>query len=425
MRKKTPLRDFELTPLQKEALKLLGDEARHVLLYGGSRSGKSFLLVYALLVRALKAPGSRHAVLRLHGNAARQTIWLDTLPKVLRCAFPGVRYDNDRTDGLMRLGNGSEIWFAGLDESESPDRILGREFATLYFNECSELAYSPVSTALSRLAQKTALKNRAYFDCNPTGKSHWTYLLFVEKRDPVSHAPAAFPDDYRAMRLNPESNRANLPEDYIEKTLMGLPERDRRRFLEGRFCDDVEGALWSTALLEKCRADAAAPPRMARTVVGVDPAVCASPGADHTGIVVCGEGTDGRFYVLADRSCRARADVWVERAALAYREYNASKLICEVNNGGELLEHLFRHFDSHVNFRPVRAVRDKYARAEPVAALYERGLVRHAGRFPELEAEMCSYVPGRYAGSPDRMDALVWALDELSSSPSGSRWITA
>ncbi len=424
-RRKKRNQNFELTPLQRDALRHLGGPADYTLLYGGSRSGKTFVLVYALLVRALKAPGSRHAVLRWHGNAARQAVWMDTLPKVMKCAFPELRVENNRTDGFLRLDNGSEIWFAGLDEAESPDRILGREFATLYFNECSELNYSAVSLALSRLAQKTSLKPRGYFDCNPTGKSHWTYLLFVEKIDPVSRQKLIFPDNYFAMQLNPDSNRANLPPDYIEKTLAGLPERERRRFLEGRFSDDLEGALWSYSLLEQCRIDRDRLPVMTRTVVGVDPAVCSSPDADNTGIVVCGSGADEKFYVLADCSCRGRAEVWAEQAVRAYRKYNASKLVCEVNNGGELFEHLFQRMGLDVNFHPVRAVKDKYARAEPAAALYQRKLVRHAGIFPELEEEMCSYVPGHFSGSPDRMDALVWALHELALSPVGNRWITA
>ena len=154
------MKRFEKTPAQQQALKLLQSPARHILLFGGSRSGKTFILVYALLVRALKAPGSRHAILRYHGNGARYAVGFDTLPKVIALAFPGLRIDYIKSDNFFRLPNSSEIWLGGLDADERADRILGREFATIYFNECSEIPYSGITTALTRLAQKTTLKNR-------------------------------------------------------------------------------------------------------------------------------------------------------------------------------------------------------------------------------------------------------------------------
>ena len=184
---------FRKTAAQQQALKLLGGGSRYVLLFGGSRSGKTFILVYALLVRALRAPGSRHAILRLHSNSVRQSVLMDTLPKVVRLAFPRLRLAESSRDQFVRLPNRSEIWFGGLDAGERADKILGKEFSTIYFNECSEIGYEAVNTALTRLAQKTALRNKAYFDCNPSGKSHWSYKLFVEKLDPESNRPVTFP----------------------------------------------------------------------------------------------------------------------------------------------------------------------------------------------------------------------------------------
>ena len=133
-------KNFIPTPDQKQALSLLGGAARQTLLFGGSRSGKTFILIYAVLVRALREPGSRHIILRFRANAVRQSVRLDTFPKVLRLAFPGVRFEENRADGFVRFSNGSEIWFGGLDTEERVDKILGREFATIYFNECSETA---------------------------------------------------------------------------------------------------------------------------------------------------------------------------------------------------------------------------------------------------------------------------------------------
>lgn len=407
---------------QRRALELLGGPARYTLLFGGSRSGKTFICVYALLVRALRAPASRHVILRLHGNAARQAVRLDTLPKVLKLAFPELRIRENRADGCVTLPNGSEIWFAGLDADERADKILGREFATVYFNECSEISFDAVNTALTRLAQRTTLVNRAYFDCNPAGKSHWSYLLFIEKIDPVSRQALAFPDNYAAMVMNPAGNRENLPPGYLEETLAALPERQRLRFLDGRFLDDLDGALWNRALLERCRA--VRPPELERIVIGVDPAVSSGRDADLTGIVAVGRGREGRCYVLADASRRGKPHEWARAVIGEYHRHGADRVVGEVNNGGELIESLLRSCDGELSFKAVRAAHGKIARAEPVAALYERGRVFHTAVFPELEDELCSFTPA--AGfSPDRLDALVWAVTELMSAPVAPRFIIA
>lgn len=405
---------------QLRAIRLLGGSARYVLLFGGSRSGKTFITVYALLVRALRAPGSRHAILRFRTNAVRQSVWLDTFPKVLRLAFPGLRVRENSADGYVTLPNGSEIWFAGLDADDRVDKILGKEFATLYFNECSEISYDAVATALTRLAQKTILFNRAWFDCNPAGKSHWSYRLFVAKTDPVTRRPLAFPDHYAAMMMNPAGNRANLPTGYLEETLAGLPERQRKRFLDGVFQEDLDGALWNTALLAQSRAVEI--PDFERVVVGVDPSVTCGAASDLTGIVAAGRGRDGRCYILEDASLRGKPAEWGRRAIELYHRHRANRIVGEVNNGGDLIESLLRSLDDNIAYKPVRAAHGKIARAEPVAALYERGKVLHCGEFRDLEEEMCSYVPGA-PKSPDRMDALVWAVTELMESRSGCRFI--
>ena len=404
---------FRKTAAQCEALALLGGPARYVLLFGGSRSGKTFILVYALLVRALRAPGSRHAILRFRANGVRQAIRLDTLPKVVRLAFPGLKFRENCSDGFLRLPNQSEIWLGGLDSAERADRILGREFATIYFNECSEIDYGAVNTALTRLAQRTALRNRAYFDCNPAGKSHWSYRLFVEKRDPVTNLPLAHPENYASMLMNPDSNRANLPEGYIEETLAGLSERQRQRFQFGAWLDDLAGALWSRAVIDCARTPLPPAHELERIVVGVDPAVTANRTSDATGIVTAARGLDGRFYVLSDASCVGTPAEWARRAVDEYRRWKADRMVGEVNNGGDLIETVVHSIDPDVSFRGVRAVRGKGARAEPVAALYEQRRVSHTGIFPELEEEMTTFVPGTVSGSPDRVDALVWAITTL------------
>ncbi|MBO5763479.1 MAG: phage terminase large subunit [Lentisphaeria bacterium] len=414
--------NFQKTPDQIRALQLLGGSARQTLLFGGSRSGKTFILIYAILVRALRAPGSRHIILRHRSNAVRQSVAKDTFPKVLHLAFPGLRYRENRTDQFILLPNGSEIWFAGLDAEERADKILGREFATIYFNECSEIAYEAVCTALTRLAQRTQLINRAYFDCNPSGKSHWTYKLFLEKHDPLTNQPLAAPENYAPMLMNPAGNLQYLPEGYLENTLENLPELQRRRFLCGEFLDDLSGALWNRKMLQNCRRNT--PPELTRVVIGVDPAVTSGNGADFTGIVAAGRGTDGNIYVLEDASLRGKPHQWGKRVIDLYHRLPADRVVGEVNNGGELIEAMLRALEADLSYRPVRAARGKIARAEPVAALYEQKKVFHVGEFPDLEDEMCSFT-AESTFSPDRLDALVWAVTELLHSPAGKRYVIA
>lgn len=408
---------FKKTTVQEKALRLLTGPSRYVLLFGGSRSGKTFILVYAILVRALRAAGSRHAILRLHGNSVRQSVLLDTLPKVAKLAFPGLKFKESRQDQFVRLPNHSEIWFAGVDGEERVDKILGKEFATIYFNECSEIGYEAVNTVLTRLAQRTALRNRAYFDCNPAGKSHWSYKLFVEKRDPVSGLALPFPQNYASMQLNPAENRENLPEGYLEETLAGLSERQRLRFLEGRWLDDFAGALWTQEMIERDRVEAP-PEEFERIIVGVDPAVSSGRDADETGIVTVARGRNRHFYVLSDASMTGRPTEWAGRAVAEYHRFHADRIAGEVNNGGDLIETVLRSIDADVSFRAVRAMRGKIERAEPVAAFYEQRRVHHLGRFPELEEQMTTFRP-ESGDSPDRLDALVWAVTMLmeNSSP--------
>ena len=413
---------FKKTKDQIQAISLLSSPAKYVLLFGGSRSGKTFILIYAVIVRALKVGGSRHAILRFRANAVRQSVWNDTFLKVMRLCFPGLKWKENRVDGLIKLPNGSEIWFGGLDSAERVDKILGREFATIYFNECSEISYGAIMTALTRLAQKTSLANKAYFDCNPSGKKHWSYKLFVEKIDPDSKTEIPFPENYQSMLMNPTGNADNLPQGYIEETLSGLSRRQRQRFLEGRWLDETEGALWKHSMIDAYRVNSVPP--LQRVVIGVDPAVSSKSGSDETGIVACGKSADGEYYVLTDASMQGSPLAWAQAVCAVYEKHKADRVIAEANNGGDLIVANLRRAAPEIACKTVHASRGKFTRAEPIAALYEQGKVHHVNVFDELEEQMCSYNPATAKSSPDRMDALVWALTELSASSSVQHAIT-
>jgi predicted phage terminase large subunit-like protein len=190
-----------------------------------------------------------------------------------------------------------------------------------------------------------------------------------------------------------------------------------RQELDGELLDDMPGALWTHGIIDAARIAAA--PELQRIVVAIDPAVSSREGADETGIVVAGRDASGRGYVLADASGHYAPAEWAKVAISAYRAHRADRIVAEVNNGGEMVEATLRVVDPGVPYAAVRAARGKVARAEPVAALYEQGRVHHLGALPQLEDQMCAFTAdGDSAGySPDRVDALVWALTELLLQP--------
>jgi len=182
-----------------------------------------------------------------------------------------------------------------------------------------------------------------------------------------------------------------------------------RQELEGEMLDDAPGALWKRARIDELRA--VKHPTLVRIVVGVDPATTSDEDSSETGIVVAGRGVDGQGYVLDDLSLQASPGEWAKAVMTAYNKFSADRVIGEANNGGDLVEFTIRTVDPNVSYAKVHAARGKQTRAEPIAALYEQGRVHHVGTFAALEDQMCTWTPGEV--SPDRMDALVWALTEL------------
>jgi phage terminase large subunit-like protein len=210
--------------------------------------------------------------------------------------------------------------------------------------------------------------------------------------------------------------------DQIARRYLGT--RLGRQEIDAEILDDNPGALWKRAAIDELRVLRKDMPSLIRVVVAVDPAVSSNATSNETGIVVAGLGSDGHGYVLDDRTLSASPHQWASEAVNAYRAHNADRLVGEVNNGGDLVETAIRTVDRDVSYRAVRASRGKHTRAEPIAALYEQGRVHHVGALPKLEDQMCQWdptAPVRRAKasddgestSPDRIDALVWALTEL------------
>lgn len=415
---------FKLTPKQSIALDTLGSGSRHILLEGGSRSGKTFIIVRAIVLRALAAKGSRHAILRFRFNHVKASVVHDTFPKVMQLCFPKVPYRLDKTDWYAEFPNKSQIWFGGLDDKERTEKILGQEYATLALNEVSQIPLNSRNLALTRLAQlctyerdgqQIPLRLKAYYDCNPPSKAHWAYQLFHDKKDPDSKQLLKDPQEYAFLKLNPQDNADNLPNDYIS-TLAALPQRMRKRFLEGEYAEVAPGALWTDEMIDQNRVEEA--PEMSRVIVAVDPSGSGdedNAGNDAIGIVVAGLGIDGRGYVLEDLTLKAGPKTWGNVATTAYDRHQADKIVGETNYGGEMVKFVVQAAKPNVPFRKITASRGKHVRAEPVSALTEQGKIRFVGTFPLLEEELCAFNTAGYMGesSPNRADAFVWAMSEL------------
>lgn len=207
-----------------------------------------------------------------------------------------------------------------------------------------------------------------------------------------------------------QENARNLSPAFMQRIMQRYGgTRLGRQELAGEILEDNPGALWTHALIEAGRV--VQMPDLVRVVVGVDPEATTGDTASETGIVVAGIGQDGHGYVLADATIQGTPDVWGKAAVSAFHQHRADRIVAEVNQGGDMVEFVLRTISPLLPITKVHAIRGKLTRAEPVSALYEQKRVHHVGFLPLLEDQMCEWVPG--GKSPDRMDALVWALTEL------------
>lgn len=426
---------FALNPGQQRAWdETLTSGKRFCLTYGGSRSGKTAMDVSAIQERALYAPGSRHLIVRKEGTAAKRSIVKDTFPAIWAMKFPDAPCPKwKELYGYFEFPNGSEVWVGGLNDEKALEKILGNEYATIYVNEASEVEYTAWLLLRSRLAQTvetlddTQLSQRMYADLNPTTRMHWTYRLWQEGIDPQDETEINR-EQYAFSVINPYDNRENLSGDYLAD-LESLPARQKKRFLDGEYVSDDENALWRRSYFKRSiqKENGDWPVEMQRIVIAIDPAVSNKPGSDETGIIGVGLGADGNGYVLADESGRFRPEEWARRAVSLYHSLDADRIVAEVNQGGDLVEAMIRAASPGIPYSAVRGkgtrkklpgdLSAKVMRAEPVAALYERGKIFHVGMFTELEDQMCSVTVGfnpKVSGwSPDRVDALVWGVTAL------------
>ena len=417
---------FDFNVGQRRAVDdLLSTVSRFCLVYGGSRSGKTALLVSCIIDRALIADGSRHLIARRTAGAAVRAIIKDTFPKVWGLKFPGVPCPKyNRLEGCYTLPNGSTIWVGGLNDEAAMERLLGNEYATIYINEGSEVAYAGFVLLRSRLAQVCVKRNgktlaqKFYIDLNPTTDMHWTYIVFRKGIDPETKEKIRGFERYGWVQINPVDNSDNLSEDYLED-LQSMGSRARKRFFDGEYGSDDENALWKRNWIKISPLTPRGewPVEMVRIVVAIDPAVSTQPGSNETGVIAAGLGADGLGYLLADETGHYKPEEWAKVAVALFRSMDADKIIGEVNNGGAMIESMIRAVDNHIPYKAVHATRGKVTRAEPIAALYELGRIKHVDVFDAMVDQMCAvtidFDSKKEGWSPDRVDALVWGFTEL------------
>ena len=415
---------FKLTSKQEEAIDLFASDAMYILLYGGSRSTKTFTALRNIVNRALLVPGSRHAVLRFRFSHVKASVIYDTFPKLMELCYPGCPYKLNKADWFVTFPNGSEIWFGGLDDKERTEKILGNEYATIFLNECSQISYSAFLIMITRLAQRCfyerddkrrELRLKMLCDENPPTRGHWTHKLFLERKDPETKRPLKEPDNYAYLQMNPADNIENLPQSYIN-ALENLPKRQRDRFWLGEFGSENENALWTLEIIEKSKVNEV--PKLVRIVIAVDPSGASEDEAtnnDDIGVVVAGLGTDGAAYVLEDLTLQAGPATWGKVVASAYERHKADRVVGEVNYGGAMVEFVIKAASPNISYKAITASRSKMLRAEPVSALHETGKIKMVGDFPDLEDEMMNASTTGYTGtrSPNRLDAFVFAITEL------------
>lgn len=372
-------------------------EWRTWLLLGGRGSGKTRSA--AEWVRSeIEGGRRRHVGIIGPTSDAVRRIQVEGPSGILSIAPPWARPTFEPALRRLKWPNGS---IAYLFSAEEPDRLRGPNLDGCWVDE---LAACPQA---SDLWDMLAMAVRV---AGPKGDAPAIVVTTTPRpikilKDIIA-APSTKITKAKTLDNTPNLDAATLKHliDRYGGTTLGRQE------LDAEILDQIDGALWSRSMIEDQRITRV--PALKRVVVAVDPAVANGTG-DECGIVAAGLGEDNHAYILADWSGRMSPERWARRAIELYHAQGADRLIAEANNGGELVRITMRAVDASVPVRLVHAARGKQARAEPIAALYEQKRVHHVGAFPELEDQLCNWAPLEGGPSPDRLDALVWALAEL------------
>jgi predicted phage terminase large subunit-like protein len=362
--------------------------------FGKTRTGSEWVR------ECVEAGVARHIALVAPTAADARDVMVEGPAGILAVSSPWCRPDYQPALRRLTWPNGA---VASTFSAEEADRLCGPQHDLAW---CDELgAWNDPSSTWDMLQFGLRLGAHPRWLVSTTPKPIRLLRELLAREDVVTTRGSTF------------DNSANLASTFMaairsryEGTRLGRQELNAELLL------DVPGALWTRDMLDRANGSWQLPD-MQRVVVAVDPSGTRGEedSGDSVGIVVAGLGSDDKCYVLADRTCKLSPDAWGREAVRAYREFKADRIVAERNFGGALVEHVLRTVDRNIPYREVTASRGKVQRAEPVAALYEQGRVRHAGSFTALEDQLCAMTGEGYSGdgSPDRLDALVWAISDL------------
>jgi phage terminase large subunit-like protein len=287
-----------------------------------------------------------------------------------------------------------------LFSAQEPDRLRGKQHKKIWADEMASWPYAEAWDQ-AKFGLRLGERPQAIITTTPRPVKHITDLM----------------NDQHCVTTRGTSydNRENLAPTFFDEIVNRYQgTRLGRQELMAEILTDVPGALWSRDMISHLPRSSL--PMLSRIVVAIDPPASSHENSNECGIVACGQEGDKAAYVLADRSGIMKPSEWAQRAVHLYKELQADCIVAEVNQGGEMVTEVLRAVDHTIHVKPVRASRGKYLRAEPIAALYARGLVQHSEFFEQLEDQMCNYtvdLDRKESGSPDRLDALVWAMTEL------------
>lgn len=367
--------------------------------WGKTRTGAQDVAFYGLT-----KPKSRIAIVTPTFGDGRDTC-IEGVSGLLSVIDPELIDNWNRSIGELKLKNGT---IYKTFTAEQPDRLRGPQFHRAW---CDELGSWANPETFDQLLFGLRLGDNPQCVITTTPKpTELVKSLLTSKGIHITKG-------------NTFENIDNLAKTAVEK-LKEKYEGTRlgRQELYAEVLEDVEGALWNRDMIQKSLLKDQEPQIYKRIVIAIDPAVTQHKKSSETGIVVAGISDTDQFHILDDLSGKYSPDGWARIVVENYYKYEADKIIAEVNNGGDLVEKVVRTVDKEVNFGSVRATKGKYLRAEPISALYEQNRVVHNKPFPFLEDQMCNYNPISYTGSPDRLDALVWALTELTSRTGKAYW---
>ena len=294
--------------------------------------------------------------------------------------------------------------------SYEPDQLRGSQFDTAWADEMASWEYPEETWDNLMFALRLGEKPQVCVTTTPR-----PLQLLINLRDAKTTV---------LTKGTSYDNRENLNQQFFDSILskykntrLGMQE------IYAEILEESDNAMWKREWLDEGRLEVG-PGDLERVVVAIDPAVTSKKTSDETGIIVAGKDSEGKFYVLNDSSARYTPSAWSEKAIMLYNQYQCDKIIAEVNNGGQLVEHTLRTQSENVPYKSVHASRGKRTRAEPIASLYEQNKVHHIDSFERLENQLCNWEANSGDPSPDRLDALVWALTELSGSGNPSiRWL--